>query len=343
MTPRVLRLSGRSTRTVVAVTLASMTVAGLAGCSSDKKAAAPRTSTTTPSASPSPSPTPAMTGNPLTGVGAPPAGPVVAVKIDDTAASRPSVALDKADVIYIELAEGGVSRMVAVFATHKPVVGSVRSVRASDSELLWQYGRIALVASGGGGDALPTLDHSPLHSVINDRGGPGFSRSRSHPAPYNLLSNLGEVSAKVKADGVRNVGFTFSATDPRLASAPAVSGPKTVVGSTPVSFVWDGKTYVRTVGGQRLHAADGAPIAKPNVLVQYCNITENRGDVDVLGNPSQFTHSIGSGKVVLYRNGKQITGRWSRPSAGAATTFTDAAGQPLTFAPGGLFVALVRA
>jgi len=122
-----------------------------------------------------------------------------------------------------------------------------------------------------------------------------------------------------------------------------VSGPKTVVGSTPVSFVWDGKTYVRTVGGQRLHAADGAPIAKPNLLLQDSKTTENRGDVDVLGNPSQFTHSIGSGKVVLYRNGKQITGRWSRPSAGAATTFTDAAGKPLTFAPGGLFVALVRA
>jgi Protein of unknown function (DUF3048). len=55
--------------------------------------------------------------NPLTGVGAPPRGPVVAVKLDDTAAGRPSSGLEKADVIYIEEAEGGLSRMLAVYAS----------------------------------------------------------------------------------------------------------------------------------------------------------------------------------------------------------------------------------
>jgi len=46
--------------------------------------------------------------------------------------------------------------------------------------------------------------------------------------------------------------------------------------------------------------------------------------------------------VVLFRSGKRIVGRWSRPSIAAPTTFTDAAGKPLLFAPGGTFVALVR-
>ena len=55
--------------------------------------------------------------NPLTGVGAPPRGPVVAVKLDDTAAGRPSLGLEKADVIYIEEAEGSLSRMLAVYAS----------------------------------------------------------------------------------------------------------------------------------------------------------------------------------------------------------------------------------
>ncbi|GAA1235571.1 DUF3048 domain-containing protein [Oryzihumus leptocrescens] len=340
MSPRIRSGPSQRPRRQVAAAVLGMVVLGASACSSaPAHKAAPTAHPTTPTTS-----TPAApVTNPLTGTGPVPSGPVVAVKIDDTAASRPSVALDKADVIYVEQAEGGVSRMVAVFASHKPVVGSVRSVRASDPELLWQYGRIILVASGGGGDALPTLDRSIMHAVINDRGGPGFSRSRSHPAPYNLLSDLAEVSRKVKADGVRNVGFTFSAADPRLASAPKVTAPRTVVGSTPVTFLWNGQTYIRTVNGMRLHAADGAPIAKSNVLVQYCTVTVNHGDVDVLGNPSQYTHTIGTGKVVLYRDGKQIVGRWSRPSAGAATTYTDAAGKPLTFAPGGLFVALVKA
>ena len=322
--------------------LAGMVVlTAMAGCSSPPVAKA------APSISVTPTPTAAVTiaaTNPLTGVSPRPAGPVVAVKLDDTGAGRPSLGLEKADVIYIEEAEGGESRMVAVFASAKPVVRAVRSIRSSDPELLGQYGRIIVVASGGGGSSLPTLDASGLHAAINDRGQVGFTRDRSRPAPYNLVSDLAKVSGAIKADGVRNVGFTWAANDPALAGAKPAASVSTRVGSTSVSFAWDAKAarYARTVGGRRILTASGTPIAKPNVLVQFCQINTDRTDVDVLGNPSMYTKSIGSGRVVLFRDGKRIEGRWSRPSLGAPTSFTDAGGKPLLFAPGGTFVALVR-
>jgi hypothetical protein len=269
---------------------------------------------------------------------------VVAVKLDDTAAGRPSMGLEKADVIYIEEVEGGLSRMVAVFASAKPSVRAVRSIRSSDMELLGQYGRIVVVASGGAPGTLRELDRSTLHSVINDRGQVGFFRDPSLRAPYNVVSDLAKVSTVLKADGVRNVGFTWAADDPRLARAKSAATVSTRVGSTPVGFVWDAKLarYVRTVGGQRIRTASGAPVAKPNVLVQFCLISADRSDVDVNGNPTMFTKTVGAGRVVLFRGGKRIVGKWSRPSIGAPTTFTDAAGKPLLFAPGGTFVALVR-
>ena len=80
--------------------------------------------------------------------------------------------------------------------------------------------------------------------------------------------------------------------------------------------------------------------AKANVLVQFCQVTVNPGDVDVVGNPSQFTHSVGSGTVVLFRDGHRIEGRWSRASAAAPTVYTDRKGKPLTLAPGGAYVVL---
>jgi len=269
---------------------------------------------------------------------------VIAVKVDDTAAGRPSMGIDKADVIYIEEAEGGLSRMVAVFASAKPKVRAVRSIRSSDPELLGQYGRITVVASGGGGNSLHDLDRSTLHSSINDRGQVGFSRDRSRPAPYNLVSDLTKVSSAIKADGVHNVGFTWAATDPRLAGARSATTVSTRVGSTVVGFIWDAKlaSYVRIVAGRRIVTASGAPVAKPNVLVQFCQINADRSDIDSNGNPSAFTKSIGSGRVVLFRDAKRIEGTWSRPSIGSPTTFTDAAGKPLLFAPGGTIVALVR-
>jgi hypothetical protein len=109
-----------------------------------------------------------------------------------------------------------------------------------------------------------------------------------------------------------------------------------------VRFVWDAKLarYVRTVDGRRIRTGDGVPVAKPNVLVQFCQIIADPTDVDVNGSPTKYTKSVGSGRVVLFRNGKRIEGKWSRPRIGAPTTFTDAAGKPLSFAPGGTFVAL---
>jgi len=334
-------------RATVVLAVGALSAAVIASCSSHgKPATAPIASTparTTVAPTKPPIPRAAPT-NPLTGVGAPPTGPVIAVKIDDTEGGRPSLGLEKADVIYVEEVEGGLTRMVGVFASSRPKVRAVRSVRPSDPELLTQYGRIIVVASGGAGAALGALDRSSLHGVINDRGQVGFYRDQSRPAPYNVVSDLAKVSAAIKADGVRNVGFSWSARDPRLARARSATSVSTQVGSTRVSFAWDSKrhSYVRTVDGRRVVTASGAPVAKPNVLVQFCQVRVDYSDVDVNRNPSMYTKSVGSGRVVLFRGGKRIEGTWSRPKVGARTVFRDRGGKPLLFAPGGTFVALAR-
>lgn len=339
-----------SALTVGGIALATVLVAALSGCHDGKKAAAPGNTSVSTSTSTSATPTPSRSVptkptamlNPLTGVGPAPTGPILAVKVDDTASGRPSRGIDQADVIYIEQAEGGLTRMVAVFGTHRPVVEAVRSVRASDAELLAQYGPIALIASGGGGDSLSTLDHSIVKGVINDRGGPGFSRDGSRPAPYNLQTNLAQVAAAIHTGGSKPIGFSFAKDFPGLSGAPSGAAVNTVVGSTPVSFRWVpsiGK-YVRMIGGQQLHAANGNPIASPNVLVQLCRVSVNRNDVDVEGNPSQFTYTVGSGTAVLFRNGKRVVGKWSRPNSGSGTTFSTLSGKPLLMAPGGAIVVL---
>lgn len=333
----------KARRGTALLVVAALAAAAMQGCSSSAPAKSPPSTSTTTTPQPPPKPTAAPT-NPLTGRAPVPAGPVIAVKLDDTAAGRPTLGLEKADVIYLEEVEGGLTRMLAVFASAKPSVRAVRSIRASDPELLGQYGKIIVVASGGAPHAMRVLDLSNLHSVIHDRAEVGFFRDYSRSAPYNVASDLARVSAAIKAAGVRNVGFRWAATDARPAGGTPAATVSTRVGNTPVGFVWDPALarYVRTVGGQRVLAASGAPIAKPNVIVQYCQVSADYSDVDVRGNPSAFTKTVGSGRVVLFRGGKRIEGKWSRPSIGSPTTLTDSAGKPLLLAPGGTFVALVR-
>ncbi|PZS31246.1 MAG: hypothetical protein DLM58_12085 [Pseudonocardiales bacterium] len=316
---------------------------GVASCdgSHKKKKATPTVPVSSPARTkPAPKPAPKPPSvDPLTG-GKPAKGSVVAVKIDDTANGRPQVGINHADIVYIEQVEGGLTRTIALFHSVKPpAVGPVRSVRANDPELLTQYGPISFVASGGGGDSLPALDKSILKANINDRGAPGFFRDNGRSVPYNLMLQLAQVSGGAAA---KPVGFTWSSSTKGLGRTPAAPAVNTVVGGTPVQFQWDGahKVYVRYIDGVQQHAADGGVIGTPNVIVQFTGGYVNTADVDQAGNPGWFTVSVGSGQVVVFRDGHAINGRWSRANAAAGTTLKDKYGHQIPLRPGGAWVVL---
>lgn len=341
-------LRSRPLRTATTAVCVTVLATGLAACGGSKKKAepAPSTSSTTAAPSPTPSITPApkpAAVDPLTG-GKPSKNSVVAVKIDDTANGRPQVGLDQADVVYVEQVEGGISRLLAVFHTRKPqTVGPVRSVRSNDPQILGSYGAIGFVASGGGGDSLPTLDRSPLKADINDRGGPGFFRDGGRPAPYNLMLGLAGLPSSIGGPA-RSIGWTWSADTTQAKAGKAATEIHTVVGGTPVDFVYQQakRRWVRVIGGQTQRTAAGVAITTPNVIVQFCQGYSNPADVDVAGNPGHFTKTVGKGSVVVFRNGHRIAGTWSRPDAKSGTALRDKNNKPIALAPGGAWVLLVE-
>jgi hypothetical protein len=298
-----------------------------------------------PPTTPAPAPPPAPTVNPLTGLEGVPSGPVIAAKIDDTANARPQIGIDAADVVYIEQAEGGLTRLIAVYASQKPEIGPVRSVRASDPELLAQYGNIAIVASGGAGHALEAVANSSLVDAQYGTVPDAYYRSSSRSAPYNVIANLTTLSGLVQAGGSKDIGLHWAASDPRLAASPPVARVDTAVGSTGVAFVYDGTTnrFVREIDGRLQAAASGAPVATPNVIIQFCQVQPDYEDIDVNGSPSSYTNTIGTGRAVLLRDGHYIDGTWTRGSLDSVTSYADGAGQPLLLAPGGTWVVLANA
>ena len=291
-----------------------------------------------PPPKPKPKPKPI---NPLTG-GVPSPRSVVAVKIDDTSAGRPQRGIEKADIVYVEQAEGGLTRLLAVYDTTLPSVEPVRSTRAGDEALAMQFGPIDYVASGGSGGELAPLDRSTLRSDINDRGGPGFARDPTRPIPFNLTANLAVIAAKLHGPKAKDIGLTWSNKVANPGSRPAAE-IHTMVGSTPVTFVWRDKLhrYVRVIDGTVTHAADGARVSTPNVVVQFCRVSVYPQDVDTAGNPAKYTHTIGRGRVVVFRDGRRIDGTWRRSTRNDGTHLVDAHGKPIALAPGGAWFILV--
>jgi hypothetical protein len=329
---------------------ALLTAAACGGDSKPKKSSSAPPSSTSQSTSSSPAPKPPPAKNPFTGIGGVPNSPTISVKIDDTDAGRPQLGIDKADIVYIEAVEGGLTRLAAIFGRLKPTVGYVRSTRPSDPDLLLQFGKITAAYSGGAHDSLPLIHESGLKSWSNDAGAPFFYRApHANDHGYiNVVLNLSRVAKAVHTPRPKNIGWTFRASDAGLPAGKGTDVRTRVTGSyssgTPVEFRYSRalKKYVRYIDGVRQLAADGSPVTATNVIVQSCRVVSHPRDTDVNGNPSQFTYTVGRGSVSVFRHGKRINGTWSRPNTGAGTTFRMSNGKVIPLVPGNTWVVLVR-
>ncbi len=144
-------MSFRRTAVVAAVGLASLATAACGGGNATPKpvaAVTPETKVSEGTVTTEGAPL-----APLTGLadpsGATKSRPSIAVKIDNAPEARPQSGLDVADIVYEEVVEGGVTRLIAVFHSTAPeLAGPVRSVRPMDPDILSAYH--GLVAYSGG-------------------------------------------------------------------------------------------------------------------------------------------------------------------------------------------------
>lgn len=271
------------------------------------------------------------------GSGAPNGPPVVAVKIDNAAEGRPPVGIDAADVVYVEPVEGGLSRILAIFATNKPqTIGPVRSARETDAEILPQYGRPTLAYSGAAPEVLPTIAAAPLTDASDAHVPDAYSRDDSRPVPHNLFVDSTKLPPGQPWPG---------SSRPLIGDVPAggtpteryeVHYPAATVG---FFFNHDIQRWMISMDGEPYAAVNSGRLGVATVIIQKVRTHESVVR-DAAGHPSPVAETIGSGSALVLRDGKSFEGTWNRPSPEAPTTYTDQAGAPLPVAPGQVWIVL---
>ncbi len=288
--------------------------------------------------SPQPPKPPKPLLSPFTGERVKALGPVLAVKIDNVAEARPPTGLTDADIVYLLPVEGGLSRIFAVFSSHfPPVIGPVRSAREDDIELLRQFGRPAFAYSGAQSRLLPVIKHARTVDLYAGTVG-GYFRDPNRVIPHNLYATTSQLLAEARgASRARDIGFRFGPPPPGGKSARAVS---VAYPAASFSFRWSARTsrwLVSMDGSPALSTEDGQ-LSAPTVVIQYTKVRTSRFLEE--GVPPPYAVSTGSGSALVLRGGKAYNVRWSRPRAGGGTAFTTASGQPMTFAPGPVWIVL---
>jgi hypothetical protein len=278
--------------------------------------------------------------------------PALAVKIDnlDTPgeSALPQTGLLKADVVFEEIVEADITRLVAIFQSELPGdrVGPVRSARTTDLQILPQLGHPLLAWSGGNAGVVAAVRSSPFLSDEGaDAASSSYRRDRSRRAPHNLYVDANSLWSRVSPDlGAPKPIFQFraeGATTP--AGAPADPGPRITWGSggasAPARWDWDATTklYKRDQRGRPHLDESGTQLSAQNVVVLMTPYGVSPADTR-----SPEAQTVGSGVAVVYTNGVRIDGRWERPKVEEPAKLVDAAGAPILLTPGRTWIELLR-
>jgi DUF3048 family protein len=306
----------------------------------------------TPTSSPSPttptvstptqtSPSPTRRVWPLTGLplrGRLPNHPVYVVKVDNTSSAAPQVGLEDADLVVEELVEGGLTRLAAFYYSKiPPVVGPVRSMRASDIGIT-QPANAFIVASGAAGKTLMLLNQAGVQRVTE--GAVGFYRSSTRSAPYNLMMKLPALAAHVEREWHPPSGPYLPFGQPRKAAGSQRVHTIRASFSGAHSDEWrlQGHTWVRT----NSYAETGHDFKVDNVLILRVQVGD-AGYLDPAGNPVPETFFFGHGVATLVHGDTAVKGTWVKNGTRGAVRLRTASGAPMMVPAGHTFIELVPA
>ncbi len=273
----------------------------------------------------------------------------VAFMIENLSAIRPQSGLQSANVVYEALAEGGITRFMAVYTNYQDnninlsKIGPIRSARPYFVQLAEEYN--ALYGHAGGSpqaiDAINAsqslIDFTQMYadSVY-------YYRDEAIAAPHNLfttaqLLTLALRDKKLEGRSGSFTPWTFT-SESQNTSISTIDIPY-YSEEYAVQYVYDRltTTYRRFNGGvAHTDALTGDQITVTNIVVQFCptgllDETSGRMDISV----------VGSGRAIVFRDGQAIEGTWNKADGASRTTFTDTTGQPIAFIPGNIWINLV--
>jgi hypothetical protein len=263
--------------------------------------------------------------------------PALEVKVDNTPPARPQAGLQAADVVYEEVVEGEITRFLAIFNSTLPdTVGPVRSVRATDPNLVWPLGGV-FAYSGGAAPNLELIRKAPVNGVDETAAGNAMFRERSRGAPLNLFGRPSDLIAKNGRPVPPPALFQYLGGNERPAGDPASAARIGFAPGFDPTYTYDppSRTWKRSYGLAPFAAASGEQIAPTNVVVQFTNY---EGGV---GNPIAEGVTVGEGEVWVFTDGKVIKGRWTRPAKERPAKYVDGSGKAIKLLPGKTWVHLL--
>ncbi|OJU15123.1 MAG: hypothetical protein BGN88_02995 [Clostridiales bacterium 43-6] len=258
----------------------------------------------------------------------------------------------KAEIVYETLAEGGVTRYLAVFSNiykDEDYIGTIRSSRYTYAELA--LGHDALYVHCGSDDLYTTPFMKQMGMDDLDLGANASSageRKKNGKAFEHTLYTTGKKLSKVidKLDRRTDLRaektkpyFNFNSPDsPKSLSLPALNVKVKFSDSYISNFRYDEKTgdYKKGQGGNaQKDYYTGKQIAVKNVIVLFTEIATRPDNYHTKAD-------LGSGSGYYFSNGTYTTIKWSKNGPKNPLSLSDENGQPLSINAGHSWICITE-
>lgn len=299
----------------------------------------------------------------------------LAVMIENHLEARPQSGLSDADIVYEAIAEGGITRFMALFycqaSAYESILGPIRSARTYFIDWASEYNFPLYAHVGGANTPGPANALGQLSdydwSGANDLnqfsiGYPTFWRDyerlgrtvATEHTMYSTTKKLWEVGAKRgftnldpdKAEWLKTfVPWKFAKEEAAVDKRGASSKISYSYWDDPnyaVSWEYDAANniYRRFNGGQpHLDLNINEQLITKNLVVQLA--VERNANDGYPGNVHLLYTTIGKGKAIIFIDGQAIDGTWAKAKRTARTIFYDAKGKEINFNPGKIWISVL--
>jgi len=282
----------------------------------------------------------------------------LAVVINNMHRAQPQSGIASADIVYEVLAEGDITRLVAVFHSYIPEkIGPVRSTRDYFTDLALNHDAI-FIHHGGSPTGYSRLRDLGVDAIDGMRQGRVFWRDRTYPewalntgtralehssftGREHILSYLESGTFRdYLSDDKNDFGFYFGDT-PDGVYHNGIANRVVVPFSRNYTrtFIFDEETglyLVENRDGPHLDAINQEQVAVANVLIQFANMRV----IDDAGRRSVDT--VGEGVGYLVTGGRHYPVLWAKDSHTAPARWYFENGEPVVLNPGATWICIFQ-
>jgi len=253
--------------------------------------------------------------------------------IENSPHARPQSGLDRADLVYEMVTEGGITRYLAIYQQHDlNEIGPVRSARTYFVDWTASYG--AILAHFGGSEAgLNRLLRTGVKNINGMYESTVYWRDRTRNAPHNAYSSISRLKKRSEAKGYilseSKVKYQFK-EDLEKENRPESQKINVNFSTGIYKAAWEydkqKNIYLRYLAGQpHLDRVTGRQLTAKNIVIQEIV------SMPVLNTEQRGKNTLGMGKATFFRDGQKINAIWKRKVLSEFTRFYDPEGKELKF------------